>query len=114
MSKLLNPEEMTSRDYYFDSYAHFGIHESQRASFHVRTAVKSQRASFHVRTAVNASEVEVMTAIAGRCMVMSLPPWSDQDPYFSIHPEPCWPFGSLFPSLTKCSHSGERHCRPAD
>jgi hypothetical protein len=22
-----NPEEMTSRDYYFDSYAHFGIHE---------------------------------------------------------------------------------------
>lgn len=21
------PEEMTSRDYYFDSYAHFGIHE---------------------------------------------------------------------------------------
>eukprot|EP00064_Thunnus_orientalis_P000233 superscaffoldBa00000011_g233 len=27
MSKFLNPEEMTSRDYYFDSYAHFGIHE---------------------------------------------------------------------------------------
>nr|XP_051706190.1 protein arginine N-methyltransferase 8 isoform X2 [Oryctolagus cuniculus] len=27
LSKLLNPEEMTSRDYYFDSYAHFGIHE---------------------------------------------------------------------------------------
>lgn len=27
MSKLLTPEEMTSRDYYFDSYAHFGIHE---------------------------------------------------------------------------------------
>uniref|UniRef100_A0A8C6SZI6 type I protein arginine methyltransferase n=1 Tax=Neogobius melanostomus TaxID=47308 RepID=A0A8C6SZI6_9GOBI len=26
-SVLLNPEEMTSRDYYFDSYAHFGIHE---------------------------------------------------------------------------------------
>lgn len=23
----LHPEEMTSRDYYFDSYAHFGIHE---------------------------------------------------------------------------------------
>lgn len=22
-----NKEEMTSRDYYFDSYAHFGIHE---------------------------------------------------------------------------------------
>lgn len=22
-----NPEEMTSKDYYFDSYAHFGIHE---------------------------------------------------------------------------------------
>lgn len=21
------PEEMTSKDYYFDSYAHFGIHE---------------------------------------------------------------------------------------
>ncbi|KAM9571965.1 protein arginine N-methyltransferase 8-B isoform 3-T5 [Salvelinus alpinus] len=27
MAKFLNPEEMTSRDYYFDSYAHFGIHE---------------------------------------------------------------------------------------
>lgn len=23
----LAPDEMTSRDYYFDSYAHFGIHE---------------------------------------------------------------------------------------
>ncbi|KAJ8249878.1 hypothetical protein COCON_G00230940 [Conger conger] len=27
MGKFLTPEEMTSRDYYFDSYAHFGIHE---------------------------------------------------------------------------------------
>ncbi|XP_068256580.1 protein arginine N-methyltransferase 8 [Nyctibius grandis] len=27
MAKFINPEEMTSRDYYFDSYAHFGIHE---------------------------------------------------------------------------------------
>ena len=26
VSKLSN-EEMTSKDYYFDSYAHFGIHE---------------------------------------------------------------------------------------
>ena len=25
--KLLKSEEMTSKDYYFDSYAHFGIHE---------------------------------------------------------------------------------------
>jgi hypothetical protein len=23
----LKPEDMTSKDYYFDSYAHFGIHE---------------------------------------------------------------------------------------
>lgn len=23
----VKPEEMTSADYYFDSYAHFGIHE---------------------------------------------------------------------------------------
>lgn len=23
----VTPDEMTSRDYYFDSYAHFGIHE---------------------------------------------------------------------------------------
>lgn len=23
----VNAEEMTSKDYYFDSYAHFGIHE---------------------------------------------------------------------------------------
>lgn len=30
MAKLLNPEDMTSRDYYFDSYAHFGIHEVKR------------------------------------------------------------------------------------
>lgn len=27
MAKFLTPEEMTSQDYYFDSYAHFGIHE---------------------------------------------------------------------------------------
>ncbi|KAJ3612453.1 hypothetical protein NHX12_020728 [Muraenolepis orangiensis] len=26
-ARFLSPEEMTSRDYYFDSYAHFGIHE---------------------------------------------------------------------------------------
>ncbi|XP_019738739.1 protein arginine N-methyltransferase 8-B isoform X2 [Hippocampus comes] len=26
-AKFISPEEMTSRDYYFDSYAHFGIHE---------------------------------------------------------------------------------------
>ncbi|XP_053112274.1 protein arginine N-methyltransferase 8 isoform X2 [Hemicordylus capensis] len=32
MAKLLNPEEMTSRDYYFDSYAHFGIHEIECSS----------------------------------------------------------------------------------
>ena len=25
--KILTAEEMTSKDYYFDSYAHFGIHE---------------------------------------------------------------------------------------
>ncbi|KAA8580208.1 hypothetical protein FQN60_005743 [Etheostoma spectabile] len=27
IAKFISPEEMTSRDYYFDSYAHFGIHE---------------------------------------------------------------------------------------
>ncbi|KAF0029751.1 hypothetical protein F2P81_018856 [Scophthalmus maximus] len=27
IAKFLSPEDMTSRDYYFDSYAHFGIHE---------------------------------------------------------------------------------------
>ncbi|XP_052436643.1 protein arginine N-methyltransferase 8-B isoform X4 [Carassius gibelio] len=32
MAKLLNQEEMTSRDYYFDSYAHFGIHEIECSS----------------------------------------------------------------------------------
>ncbi|XP_069760621.1 protein arginine N-methyltransferase 8-like isoform X2 [Narcine bancroftii] len=26
-AKIFTPDEMTSRDYYFDSYAHFGIHE---------------------------------------------------------------------------------------
>ncbi|TNM91365.1 hypothetical protein fugu_019745 [Takifugu bimaculatus] len=26
-TKFISPEDMTSRDYYFDSYAHFGIHE---------------------------------------------------------------------------------------
>ncbi|KAM3859047.1 protein arginine N-methyltransferase 8-B [Diretmus argenteus] len=30
IAKFLSPEEMTSRDYYFDSYAHFGIHEVRR------------------------------------------------------------------------------------
>lgn len=29
------PEEMTSKDYYFDSYAHFGIHEVCKGSIHV-------------------------------------------------------------------------------
>lgn len=29
-TKFISPEEMTSRDYYFDSYAHFGIHEVER------------------------------------------------------------------------------------
>lgn len=24
---VVSPDEMTSKDYYFDSYAHFGIHE---------------------------------------------------------------------------------------
>nr|XP_028599713.1 protein arginine N-methyltransferase 8 isoform X8 [Podarcis muralis] len=32
IAKFLNPEEMTSRDYYFDSYAHFGIHEIECSS----------------------------------------------------------------------------------
>lgn len=27
IAKFISPEDMTSRDYYFDSYAHFGIHE---------------------------------------------------------------------------------------
>lgn len=27
------PEEMTSKDYYFDSYAHFGIHEVELKYF---------------------------------------------------------------------------------
>ncbi|KAK7886154.1 hypothetical protein WMY93_025775 [Mugilogobius chulae] len=27
VTKFISPEDMTSRDYYFDSYAHFGIHE---------------------------------------------------------------------------------------
>lgn len=33
MSKFLSPDEMTSRDYYFDSYAHFGIHEVRHTSY---------------------------------------------------------------------------------
>lgn len=37
MSKLLTPEEMTSRDYYFDSYAHFGIHEVKHPAEWVAT-----------------------------------------------------------------------------
>ncbi|GIY84575.1 protein arginine N-methyltransferase 1 [Caerostris extrusa] len=31
------PEEMTSKDYYFDSYAHFGIHEAKMLKDEVRT-----------------------------------------------------------------------------
>lgn len=34
MAKFLSPDEMTSRDYYFDSYAHFGIHEVGRIASH--------------------------------------------------------------------------------
>ncbi|KAG5830352.1 hypothetical protein ANANG_G00309640 [Anguilla anguilla] len=33
MAKFLTPEEMTSRDYYFDSYAHFGIHEVRTLTY---------------------------------------------------------------------------------
>lgn len=29
------------------------------------------------------------------------------------HPEPSWPFGSLLPSLTRCSQ-GQQHCQLAD
>lgn len=32
-SEKPNAEDMTSKDYYFDSYAHFGIHEVSVNSF---------------------------------------------------------------------------------
>lgn len=32
-SEKPNAEDMTSKDYYFDSYAHFGIHEVSVDSF---------------------------------------------------------------------------------
>ena len=28
----MKPEEMTSKDYYFDSYGHFGIHEVRQTN----------------------------------------------------------------------------------
>lgn len=40
-----NAEEMTSRDYYFDSYAHFGIHEEMLKD-EVRT-VTYRNAMYH-------------------------------------------------------------------
>lgn len=38
MAKFLSPDEMTSRDYYFDSYAHFGIHEVATSFFTITAA----------------------------------------------------------------------------
>ncbi|XP_077157926.1 protein arginine N-methyltransferase 8 isoform X9 [Paroedura picta] len=45
MAKFFNPEEMTSRDYYFDSYAHFGIHEIEcsRISEYSEKIIKANR-----------------------------------------------------------------------
>ena len=36
----LTAEEMTSKDYYFDSYAHFGIHEVSRKNSYSYTPDK--------------------------------------------------------------------------
>uniref|UniRef100_A0A671QR48 type I protein arginine methyltransferase n=1 Tax=Sinocyclocheilus anshuiensis TaxID=1608454 RepID=A0A671QR48_9TELE len=35
-------EDMTSKDYYFDSYAHFGIHEVQNSMFHNKHLFKDK------------------------------------------------------------------------
>lgn len=43
----VNVEEMTSRDYYFDSYAHFGIHEEMLKD-EVRT-MSYRNAMYHNR-----------------------------------------------------------------
>lgn len=41
----VRPEEMTSKDYYFDSYAHFGIHEEM---LKVKNAINTRIISFNV------------------------------------------------------------------
>ncbi|XP_023666615.1 protein arginine N-methyltransferase 8-B isoform X3 [Paramormyrops kingsleyae] len=48
MTKSINPEEMTSRDYYFDSYAHFGIHEMLKDEVRTLTYRNSMYHNKHV------------------------------------------------------------------
>ena len=45
----MKPEEMTSKDYYFDSYAHFGIHEEMLKDEVIWIGIASFYA-FHCRT----------------------------------------------------------------
>lgn len=54
------PDEMTSRDYYFDSYAHFGIHEEmlkdevrtltyRNAMYHNKHLFKGKVSNYEIR-----------------------------------------------------------------
>lgn len=56
------PEDMTSRDYYFDSYAHFGIHEEMLKD-EVRT-LTYQNAMYHNKHLFQGKvSVEIVSAL---------------------------------------------------
>lgn len=46
------PEDMTSKDYYFDSYAHFGIHEVCKKYQDYLSAVLTCKLNQNVRSGV--------------------------------------------------------------
>jgi hypothetical protein len=59
-----NPEEMTSRDYYFDSYAHFGIHEEMLKD-EVRT-LTYRNAMYHNKHLFKGKVRELTMGILGK------------------------------------------------
>ncbi|XP_009001671.1 protein arginine N-methyltransferase 8 isoform X2 [Cebus imitator] len=69
MSKLLNPEEMTSRDYYFDSYAHFGIHEEM-----LKDEIECSSISDYSEKIIKANHLDnIITIFKGKVEEVELP-----------------------------------------
>lgn len=61
----MSPDEMTSRDYYFDSYAHFGIHEEMLKD-EVRT-LTYRNAMYHNRHLFK-GKVCISSALIKQCI----------------------------------------------
>merc|ERR1719442_220152 len=75
--KLLPTEEMTSKDYYFDSYAHFGIHEEMLKD-EVRT-LTYRNSMWHNKHLVKDNKLDdVVTIIRGKVEEISLPEGVDK------------------------------------